>query len=841
MKKCVLCLWIGFWGFLFAPGVSGQQFADVSEMLSPSIIYAERSNGSGVSFYDVNRDGWDDLTFANPYDSIYIYLNQGGAFARMTLLPPHGFVTQLLWGDYDNDGDADLFVSIDNGISRLYRNDGEWTLTDVTQSSGLPMTTNQPGAGASWCDINQDGWLDLYHCQYGGSSVKNKLYFGSPSGTFSDVSVAWGAGIGSSYSFQASVVDYDFDGDPDIHVANDRVPIDAFLLNEGSFFINAAQGLGFDVYCNSMSSSPCDFDKDGEYEIMVTNTEFSPHYFWKKNSNGFYQDIAAEQGVHFPRRGWASLWIDADNDSWEDLYIANWAEPEDEQPFFMNISGQLQRTAWIEGEGGVYGYSAAKGDMDNDGYYDFALSTADDASPKLYRNNGGNNHWLKLRLQGVTCNNEGIGTLIEYYIGGERNIRFTRSGDSYLTQDSQWLILSAGEAESIDTLRLTWPNGIRETYYDIMTRQTIILTEGNPQSFSFTDQDNEPVYTSSFLLCSGQSLQLTAQGFVSYVWSTGETGATIVISEPGEYWVQAVDFINGTHISSVFYVSYDAPPQPETLSQDPSCYGFSDGWVSLTLDHESGWWFDGGESTLFMEDLGAGEYVFGLSSDEGCISSLSAVLDEPAPLDVLFTVQHILCAEVWQGAIEITDIHGGFPPFVIQCGDVSAESPGSGLQLGGLHAGIWSISLTDTHGCVFQTDLEVLSPEPLQASEIIAGNGVQIVAAGGVAPYQLWWNGVISDELNIEEPLEGSNPWTLFDANGCTVSGEFEWTVTHLPESVMNAATHFWDGNSVFIQAAADTRWEIYDTSGRCARAGSGNTVCPWPVTKGRYILRVQE
>lgn len=656
MKKQIIIL-LSICSVIFSPNASGQQFIDQSVLLTPQIVFGEVPFGTGVSFYDVNNDGLDDLTFPTRDDSVYVYINTSYGFERRAILPPMNFARHALWGDYDNDGDEDIFISVSFGPSKLFRNDGNWTFTDVSVIAGLTGLTSELGAGATWCDVNADGYLDLLQTHNGLGSFGNVLFLGNSTGIFTNASSSWGVSIGSAFSLQASAVDFDFDGDQDIHIANDRPPIDAMLMNQGNFFVNMAQGLGFDVYCNSMSSSPCDFDKDGEYEIMVTNTEYSPHYFWKKNQFGYYEDIAAQQGVHFPRRGWASLWIDANNDSWEDLYIANWAEPEDTQPFFMNISGQLDRQNIIANVQGVYAHSASKGDFNNDGFYDFALTTGDFLSPVLYENVGGENNWFKCKLTGSISNRNGIGTLIEYYINGERNIRYTRSGDSYLSQDSQWQILSLGEALTIDTLRLTWLSGIVDTYYNVSQGLTVELIEGNPTPELQLTVDGMVWQEDTLItLCEGESTHISVTGLPTFVWSNGSIGNTIEVNTPGAYYALGYDIMNNVFISDTILVVDSSAPQTEYSFGNVSCFGASDGWYNFNLINAQEWFVQDLSNNFSIQNLPAGVYTIYLTSYAACTDSLSIVITSPDPMSQLYVIQN--------DQLQL-DIEGGTPPYTI--------------------------------------------------------------------------------------------------------------------------------------------------------------------------------
>jgi len=147
--------------------------------------------GAGVSVYDFNQDGLDDLTLASERGKLIgFYINTGTGFEEIpALVDNREEAKQILWADYDNDGDADLFVSAFLGPSYLYENQGDLTLVDVTQNSGLPLDRHA-AYGANWGDYNRDGWLDLlctYHNYAGEQTGGNSLFRNNADGTFTEV------------------------------------------------------------------------------------------------------------------------------------------------------------------------------------------------------------------------------------------------------------------------------------------------------------------------------------------------------------------------------------------------------------------------------------------------------------------------------------------------------------------------------------------------------------------------------------------------------------------------------------------------------------------------------
>jgi hypothetical protein len=198
------------WGISFiALNLAAQTYNNVLPFYGIE-VRTERSVdwlGSGISFCDFNQDGWDDLTFALTADTQAIFLNNQGILtsSNLNIFNPAD-TKMILWVDYDDDGLLDLFYTSKGGQIKLYRNSGNLTLTDVTIQAGLATDIMQ-SFGASFGDYDRDGDLDLYVCKYIGSgdstelSDVNNLYRNNGDGTFTDVTFAAGVSNGISPSF----------------------------------------------------------------------------------------------------------------------------------------------------------------------------------------------------------------------------------------------------------------------------------------------------------------------------------------------------------------------------------------------------------------------------------------------------------------------------------------------------------------------------------------------------------------------------------------------------------------------------------------------------------------
>ncbi|MEL7222640.1 MAG: VCBS repeat-containing protein, partial [Bacteroidota bacterium] len=191
-----------------------------------SHTYLSPRSGGGISCFDFDNDGWDDLTMATADgETIHFYKNMNGSFLRLPdLVPTTEEAKQILWVDFDNDGDQDLFVASFNGINRLYQQTAPLVFTDITTAAGLPNFYTDT-YGACFGDYDRDGWLDLYFSvrllpAQGGSL--HVLYHNNGDGTFSDVSTDSNTSDVGRRPFCSSFIDYNNDMWPDIYTAHDR-------------------------------------------------------------------------------------------------------------------------------------------------------------------------------------------------------------------------------------------------------------------------------------------------------------------------------------------------------------------------------------------------------------------------------------------------------------------------------------------------------------------------------------------------------------------------------------------------------------------------------------------
>jgi hypothetical protein len=513
---------------------------DVIVSGGPKKNYVLEVNGSGVCWLDYNNDGWMDLYLVNGATmrqiqgkerataTNHLYKNnRDGTFTDVTAsagVPGKGWGFGCAVADYDNDGHADLVVT-NFGPNILYRNRGDGTFSDETAKAGVAGGSIWH-AGPAFGDYDGDGFVDLFvpgyldfdianpelrNCEYAGIAVHacgplgykgapDALYRNNGDGTFTEVTEK--AGVADRrlfFGFQAVFEDFDNDGRPDIFVANDSNPNYLYLNKGNGTFeeMGVPAGVAYSADGKEMSSMGVavgDYDGDGWMDIFVTTFANDNYVLFHNDGGGVFTDVSYPSGIGeptIPYLGWATAFLDYDNDGRVDLFVANGhVYPEVEgasrekyrQPLqlFRNLAGgRFAEVSKAVGFASIPPQSARGGaysDYDNDGDLDFVVSIMD-GKPQLLRNNGGNRgHWITLKLTGTKSNRMAIGARVKLVAGDTTQYASVRAGGSYLSSNDPRVHFGLGAATTVRA-EILWPSGVTQVVERIKENQHIVISE----------------------------------------------------------------------------------------------------------------------------------------------------------------------------------------------------------------------------------------------------------------------------------------------------------------------------------------------------------------------------
>ncbi|WP_111682986.1 FG-GAP-like repeat-containing protein [Winogradskyella tangerina] len=473
-------------------------FLDDASGIGINVVCGNTFLGNGITFFDYDNDGWDDLTICSAQgDPVHFLKNINGTFVVHNLsLPDNNKQTkQANWVDIDNDGDNDLFLTSDNSSVKLYENLGNMIMEDITNSSGM-LTDPFPTYGASWGDYNNDGYLDVF-LSIRDLTIPNILYKNNGDNTFTLVNNEAGLLTTAFTSFCSAFLDYDKDGDQDIYVSNDKptTPNLMYQNNGDGTFTEVGALTGTNLYIDAMSVTVDDINHDGWLDIYVTNDD-NDSALLINNQDGTFSDMAAQYQVTFNSLGWGAVFLDADNDADMDLYVSgetNGSFPQYlSSAFYENNSNvQFILDNTVIPNDFAESYSNAIGDIDNDGYPEIAVNHINNYNISLWENGTSrNNNWLKVKLEGTTSNRNGIGSLIEISINDDKQYRYTLCGEGYLSQNSGTEMFGVGGNTIIDYVKVTWLSGIEDVLYDVSTNQLLNIVEGSTLSIDENDALN---------------------------------------------------------------------------------------------------------------------------------------------------------------------------------------------------------------------------------------------------------------------------------------------------------------------------------------------------------------
>lgn len=505
----------------------------IVESMSGGVALIDYDRDGWPDIYFTNAQSVDMAIHGKKARSALYHNNHDGTFTDVTDKAGVGYPCWAMGavvGDYNNDGWPDLLVTCFGGVV-LYRNNGDGTFTDVTKSAGLSGDT-QWATGAAFGDYDNDGWADLFishyvdfhlndmaafgssdTCKYLGIDVQcgprglngspDSLYHNNRDGTFTDVTAKSGVGDAERrYGLTAVWSDFNNDGKLDLLVTNDGQPNYLYQGDGTGKFVDA--GFTSGVALNedgaaqaNMGIALGDFMHTGRMSFVISHFDNEYAAFYRNEGGMNFKDISMASGIAKGTRGyvgWGDAFVDFDNDGWEDFLLVNghvypqvdslhsklkYAEP---KLLFVNQRDgtfkDVSDSAGVAIQIPQVSRGLAVGDLFNDGKLEAVVENLV-GKPMILRPEGGaQNHWISFQLEGVKSNRLALNARVRATAGKLVQTGELISGGSYLSQNDLRIHFGLGEHDRVDNAKVFWPDGKVETLTNLIADRFYVVREG---------------------------------------------------------------------------------------------------------------------------------------------------------------------------------------------------------------------------------------------------------------------------------------------------------------------------------------------------------------------------
>ena len=441
---------------------------------TPNVL-SDLSSGYKYGVVDMNGDYLDDLVSVSDDTLQLHHQNAGGGFTFTEI--QHDLVNflpswSLAAGDFDKNGFNDLLYGNGSGVAFMKANvDG--TSYEVIEGSEYVFSQR-----SNFVDINNDGNLDAFVCH----DVDPNVYYLND-GTGNLQFNQGGLGDHPEGGYYGSIwTDYDNDGDMDLFVAKCRggqstAKINELFQNDGTgTFTNVSVAANMYDSVQTWSSAWNDFDNDGDMDAIIgaSSTADGSHKFMQNNGDGTFTDITAGSGWdNHTELNIEHVSYDFDNDGYTDVLGGGGK--------IMFNNGDLTFSP------AEYNFSNGPiGDLDDNGFLDVRIGNT------IYYSDGNDNNWLKVNLQGIESNSNGIGARIEIFGDWGKQIREIRSGVGFRYMNTLNAHFGIGEATEIDSLIVWWPSGTKDMIHNVTINESVLIVEGT-ENLSLLEQSGKSI------------------------------------------------------------------------------------------------------------------------------------------------------------------------------------------------------------------------------------------------------------------------------------------------------------------------------------------------------------
>ena len=446
----------------------------------------------GANWIDYDNDEYLDLFVANWYNAAqrnFLYHNNGdGTFSKVTdgIIVNEGGSLAGCWADFDNDGDADVYLANpgqgpSGAYNFYYLNNGDGSFTKVTNdASVVERLTSMSSACA---DYDRDGDLDLYVSHHCPPRNCSNSFFRNDDGRFTKVDHNE-IGLDDEDGSYATWCDYDGDGDPDLYNTRGHVKNGLFQNNGDGTFTQITDNA---IAADSIGGGSWgDYDNDGDFDLFIPGSRDGRHRLYRNSGNGEFILVTGQEMVD--ESGWnaiGSSWGDCDNDGDLDLVVVGnlYYAPQPNALYENNGDGTFTRVEESEITTDLESSSsAAWGDYDRDGDLDLFITNVNYENNAFYRNNGNGNNWINIKCIGIVSNRSAIGAKVRVRatINGEGvwQLREISGQTGAKSQNSLNGHFGLGDATIIDETRVEWPSGIIDKLSNVDVNQFLTISEG---------------------------------------------------------------------------------------------------------------------------------------------------------------------------------------------------------------------------------------------------------------------------------------------------------------------------------------------------------------------------